>query len=311
MPDFLRETKDALSTLPVRAAFSRRAELAGIIAGAGYIEVAEARQMSLLVQSESLPLVRRTEFLLRALTGREPEVNLYAGAGQKNPLYSVMLREPKALVKLLKELGFMNSRGVLRETEVRSPESLLRQEEAKKAFLRGAFLAGGYLADPNQAYHFEIVVRSEERAEELAGLLQSLGLKGRRTLRRGTEVVYLKDSAGISDVLSLMGAMKSRLEWENVRILRSMKGQINRQVNCETANLEKAGRAGHEQAEAIRRIMDRGDFGELPVTLKQIALLRLADPDASLSELGERLEPPIGRSGVNHRLRKIMEIAGE
>ncbi len=310
MPDFLRETKEALSTLPVRAAFSRRAELAAIIAGAGYIDVSEARQMSLLVQSESLPLIRRTEFLLRALTGREPEVNLYAGAGQKT-LYSVMLREPKALVKLLKELGFMSSRGVLRETEVHSPESLLKNEEARKAFLRGAFLAGGYLADPNQAYHFEIVVRSEERAEELAGLLRELGVKARTTLRRGADLVYVKDSAGISDVLSLMGAMKSRLEWENVRILRGMKGQINRQVNCETANLEKAGRAGHEQAEAIKRIMDRGDFGELPVGLKQIALLRLADPDASLGELGERLDPPIGRSGVNHRLRKIMEIAGE
>ncbi|MBQ6428884.1 MAG: DNA-binding protein WhiA [Oscillospiraceae bacterium] len=311
MPDFSRDTKEALSVLPVRNAASRRAELAALTVGIGSIGLEEDGTLFLMLQSENLPAMRRADFLLRALTGSDPQVSLFHGAGQKNALYTIVLEEPASLKQLLKDLGFMNSRGVLRETSVPSPEAMLRRDEARKAFLRGAFLAGGYLSDPEQDYHLEIVMRSEERAQELRSVMQALGITARITHRKSVPLIYLKESEAISDVLGLMGAVRSRLAWENARVLHSMKGNINRQVNCETANLEKSVKAGAAQIDAIRRIEESEGLGALPPSLREVAKLRLAYPDASLQELGERMDPPLGKSGVNHRLRRIMELAGK
>ena len=306
---FSRDMKEALSRVAVKHKHCRLAELHALIAGIGTLAVQEDGRPILLLQSENLPAVRRADFLLRSL-GAGPDCSVFLSGKGRAPFYSLSLTE-ESLPGLLKELGFMSSRGVLREITVPAPASMLKNECCRRAFLRGAFLADGYVSDPESAYHMEIVPAGEARAKELQSLLESLGVRSRITLRKGRHLVYIKESEAISDVLSLTGAFQSRLEWENARVYRSIQGQVNRQVNCETANLAKTSKAGSEQAEAIRRLQEARGLSVLPPHLKEIALLRMEHPELSLQELGELLDPPVGKSGVNHRLRKIMEYAAE
>ena len=179
----------------------------------------------------------------------------------------------------------------------------------RRAYLRGAFLAAGSMSDPRKAYHFEIVCPSRERAEKICELMLRFSLEGKIVRRKRAYVVYLKEGAQIVDMLNIMGAHVSLLELENVRILKEMRNSVNRKVNCETANLSKTVSAAIRQVEDIEWIRRTIGLDSLPENLRDIAELRLEYPDAALAELGELLEPPVGKSGVNHRLRRIREIA--
>ncbi len=309
MTSFSAATKEALSVLPVKPAHCRRAELSAIASCIGLVDFDEDDRLLFVLQSESRPVMTRADFLLRSLTDEVPEASVIRGAGLRAPVLSLVMRKPKTLGKLLKELGFMTSKGVLREFSAPAPKTLYENECCRRAFLRGAFLAAGYIRDPNVDYHAELTAVSEARAEELKRLLESFGLPAKITHRKGTPVVYLKEAEAISDFLSVIGASKSRLEWENVRILRGIQGDVNRRVNCETANLKKTADAGMDQVRAIEKIERERGLRSLPDQLREIAEARLEHPDASLKELGALFDPPLGKSGVNHRLRKLMEIA--
>lgn len=306
---FTQDTKELLAVLPVKKPHCRRAELSALAASLGVVEVEEEGRLLLALQSENLSALSRCDYLVRTLSKGKPELSVLRGAGVRAPLYTLILREPGGAAELLKTLGFMTARGVLREPELAAPAHLLKEECCRRAFIRGAFLAGGFVSDPNASYHLEIVTRSEARSRELQGLLEGFGLSARVTERKNQSLVYVKDAESISDFLSLVGASRSRLEWENVRILRGIQGQVNRQVNCETANLSKTVNAGVKQIEAIRRIEREQGLEALPENLQEIARLRLENPELSLPELGALMEPPLGKSGVNHRLRRLMEIA--
>ncbi len=308
---FSQETKDILSVLPVKAVHCRKAELAAIIAGAGYYDIGEDGRLSLLLQSENPAVIRRSEFLIRSLTGMAPEVSVFTSPGGKAPVYSLLFRRQDRLSRLLTQLNFLSAKGVLREPGYPAQHTLLKNECCRRAFLRGSFLAGGFVSDPHSAYHLELLPVSEEREQELLEILSGFEIPAKSTLRKNNRVVYVKDSQGISDMLSLMGAFKSRLEWENVRILRGIQGRVNRQVNCETANLTKTVTAGAKQAAAIEKLEAAVGIRTLPEHLQEIALLRMEHPDVSLPELGEMLHPPAGKSAVNHRLRKLMQLAEE
>lgn len=179
----------------------------------------------------------------------------------------------------------------------------------KRAFLRGAFLAAGSMSDPSKSYHFEIVCDTPETAEYLKTLLSGFGMGAKIVQRKRNYVVYLKEGAQIVDVLNIMEAHISLLELENVRILKEMRNTVNRKVNCETANINKTVSAAVKQMEDITYIKDTIGFDKLPEGLKDVALTRLNYPEAALKELGALLETPVGKSGVNHRLRKLSEMA--
>ena len=186
-----------------------------------------------------------------------------------------------------------------------------RKECCVRACLRGAFLAGGTLSDPHRFYHFEISCKSESLAEEVQELIARLGIKAGIVTRKGTFVVYVKGSEGISDLLGYMGATKGMLEMENARIIREMRGNVNRKVNCETANIHKTANASARQIEDILLISEKSGIDSLPNGLDETARLRIEYPECSLQELGQLHDPPIGKSGVNHRLRRISAIAGK
>jgi hypothetical protein len=186
---------------------------------------------------------------------------------------------------------------------------LVQNTCCKKAFLRGAFLVGGSISDPAKSYHFEIVCTSREQAEQLRNILIDFETDAKIVERKGHFVVYLKEGSQIVDTLGSMGAFVSLMNLENVRILKEMRNSVNRKVNCETANISKTVNAAVKQVEDIERIRDTIGFDTLPPTLREIAQVRLEYPEAPLKELGTYLDPPVGKSGVNHRLRRLSEIA--
>lgn len=190
-------------------------------------------------------------------------------------------------------------------------EKLPKKTCCKKSYLRGAFLAAGSIANPQKIYHVEITCHDLNMALSLVRLLGDFKLNGRIAKRKNSFIVYLKEGENIVDFLNVIGAHKALMDLENVRILKEMRNSVNRIVNCETANLGKTVNASLRQIENIIYIRDNIGFDKLPAHLREIAEIRLKHTDASLKELGEILNPPIGKSGVNHRLNKLDKIAEE
>ena len=186
---------------------------------------------------------------------------------------------------------------------------LIQQSCCKRAYIRGAFLSSLSVSDPGKAYHFEIVCRTAAQSAQLQHAINSFDIDARIVPRKKNQVVYVKEGAHIVDLLNVMEAHTALMNLENVRIVKEMRNSVNRQVNCETANISKIVNAAVRQIEDIRLIQKNKGIESLPEHLKEIALLRLAYPDAPLKELGMYLNPPVGKSGVNHRLRRISEIA--
>ena len=181
----------------------------------------------------------------------------------------------------------------------------------KRAFIRGAFLASGSMTDPNKAYHFEIVCRTPEQASRLQELMREFETEPKVVERKNYYVVYLKEGSQIVDMLNVMEAYVSLMNLENVRILKEMRNSVNRQVNCETANISKTVNAAVKQIADIELIRDTEGLDSLPLPLREMAMVRMEYPEAPLKDLGQYMDPPVGKSGINHRLRKLSEIAEE
>lgn len=179
----------------------------------------------------------------------------------------------------------------------------------KRAFIRGAFMASGSMSDPNKAYHFEIVCRTPEQAARLQELMTEFEVEPKIIERKHHHVVYLKDGSQIVDMLNVMEAYVSLMNLENVRILKEMRNSVNRKVNCETANISKTVNAAVKQIADIELIQDTVGLDSLPMPLREMASVRLNHPEAPLKDLGAYMNPPVGKSGINHRLRKISAIA--
>ena len=189
---------------------------------------------------------------------------------------------------------------------------LIRKPDDRRAFLRGAFIAAGTISDPEKDYHFEIAAPDEHGAEIISQLLGDLDINARRFRRRdGKYIVYVKEHDGISLILNALGAHVAMMNFENIRIERELKGAVNRRLNCDTANINKAVSASMKQIADIELIRDSIGFDRLDDGLRSICEVRLANPDATLSEIAELMTPAIGKSGANHRFRKISKMAEE
>lgn len=186
---------------------------------------------------------------------------------------------------------------------------LIKNSCCQRAFLRGAFLCIGSMSDPQKSYHLEFVCTDEDKARQLQSVIQGFDIEAKIVLRKKYYVVYLKEGSGIVDLLNVCEAPVALMKLENMRIVKEMRNSVNRRVNCETANITKTVNAATRQIEDIEYIRDHYGLENLPETLRQMAEVRLENPDAPLKELGEYLDPPVGKSGVNHRLRKLSELA--
>ena len=188
-------------------------------------------------------------------------------------------------------------------------EVLLKSTCCRRAFIRGAFLAIGSISAPEKGYHLEFVTANEAKAKQLQSVIQSFDIEAKIVLRKKYHVLYMKESEAIVDLLNVMEAHIALMKLENMRILKELRNTVNRRVNCETANINKTLDSSRKQQEDILLLKEKYGLENLPIGLQQIAKMRLEEPEASLKELGKMLEPPIGKSGVNHRLRKLSEIA--
>ena len=190
----------------------------------------------------------------------------------------------------------------------RNPD-VYKEHICKRAFLRAAYLCVGSMSDPEKSYHLEFDCQTEEQALFLQQMINEFEIEAKIVERKKYHVVYLKDGSAICDLLNIMGAHVSLMNFENFRILKEMRNSVNRKVNCETANIAKTVSAASKQIQDIMLIQEEVGFAQLPQGLREIAELRLEYPEATLQELGDLLNPPVGKSGVNHRLRKLSEIA--
>ena len=197
------------------------------------------------------------------------------------------------------------------ENFLKIDEQQIDNIEDKKALIRGTFLGAGSVNNPENKYHLEMKFNTKENAEKMLNIISEFSIKFKPLNRGKKHSIYIKEGEEISNFLALIGANSSVLKFEDIRVKREMRGKVNRLVNCESANLNKTINASIQQIDAIKKLQEKNKFNKLDDNLKEIALLRLENPDMPLSELGKLLKNPVGKSGVNYRLKKIIEIANE
>ena len=189
--------------------------------------------------------------------------------------------------------------------------AMLEESCCRAAFLRGAFLAGGSVTDPRKGYHLELATSHHSVSREVLALMRELDQEPKSAQRKGNAVIYFKQSEKIEDFLTCVGAPLAAMEVMNAKLERDLRGKVNRRVNCDAANLDKAVEAAMAQVEAIRRLEKAGTLITLPDKLREVAALRLAHPEDTLAQLAQRCDPPITKSALNHRLRKLVELGRE
>ncbi|NLY44189.1 MAG: DNA-binding protein WhiA [Clostridiaceae bacterium] len=307
---FSSRTKNELCRLPRGSDCCCTAELMGIICFAGEVKQ-NKEEMILRVSTENASVARRFFSLVKWVFGVQAIVNIRKKKTPKHAnSYNLYLKDRDTVEKVLLELGLVNSDTYAGNSVVfRINQEITAFNCCKRAFLRGAFLGGGSITDPEKSYHLELVTHHYLLNKDLYNILQEFGFDAKTVLRKSNYVTYFKGSENIVDFLNIIGAHKSLMALENIRIVKEMRNNVNRMVNCETANLEKTVSASVKQIDSIQFIDKTIGLGKLPKALQEIAQLRMEHREASLKELGEMLNPPIGKSGVNHRLRKLCNIA--
>ena len=276
--------KELLGQVP-RSRHCQLAELAGIINMDGAIDKDTG---CLVLESENELVIHKYEVLMKKA------FSVDAGS----PLTQ---SDTKRIMSALK----------LEKTGYAADGLILMQTCCKRAYLRGVFMAAGSISNPQKSYHFEIVCKSSSQAEQIQEILKGFDTDAKIVGRKSHYVVYLKEGSNIVDCLNVMEAYVSLMNLETVRILKEMRNSVNRKVNCETANIKKTVNAAVKQIEDIELIRDKTGLEKLPDVLKETARLRLEYPEATLNELGGYFDPPVGKSGVNHRLKKLSAIAEE
>lgn len=309
---FSSEVKEELSQQMSNAQHCRIAEIAAIISMCGSVAIDVEGKYSVRVRTETAATAKKYKQLLWKTFHIDTEISAKTNAYSKNvQTYTINVRDNQEAMKVLQATKLIDNDGEIEENLSITNNIVVLKDCCKRAFVRGAFMAAGSMNDPNKSYHFEIKCSNKNKSQQLINLLNNFNIEAKTVARKGSYVVYIKEGEGIVDVLNVMEAYVSLMEMENIRILKGMSNYYNRQVNCETANIKKTVTTACRQIDAINYIIDNYGIGYLPDKLQDIAMVRIENPDVSLQELGQMLEPPLGKSGVNHRLRKICRIADE
>ena len=288
------------------------AETAAIISMCGKVIFDEKDHVRIEIHTENVTVARKYFTLLKKTYNINTDISIrHSSSLNKNRSYVLSVNDDETARKILMTCRLMKPFGVIEEDFSISDSLIIQRECCKRAFIRGAFLAAGSVSDPVKTYHFEIVCLSEAKAKQLQMIMETFNINARVIKRRKYFVVYVKDSSQVVDLLNIMGADNALMDMENVRIVKDMRNNVNRKVNCETANINKTVSAAVKQIEDIRFIQMSSAFDELPESLQEMAELRVRYPEATLAELGQLLDTPVGKSGVNHRLKKISLFADE
>lgn len=306
---FSNEIKNELAHIENPKRCCQVAELAGVVRMDGTILIGSKNGVGLELVTENAAVARKAFKSLKQLFQVETMITVQRLTRlKKNNLYQVRVPGQARVREILNALGLMKD-GLMYNPEI--SEKLVKKECCRRSYLRGVFLGAGSLSDPENGYHLEIVANSEEYASSLVHLIETFGLHPKISSRKNVLLVYLKESEQIADFLNIIGAHQALLELENIRIQKSMRNQVNRLVNCETANMNKTVDAACRQAVNIAFIQKCVGLDSLNDSLRAVAEARLEHPEVSLKELGALMDPPLGKSGINHRMRKLEEKAEE
>ena len=293
MISFSGTVKEELEQQYSKVRHCQMAEIAGIISQLGRVKNDENSPGIIQVSSENIAIIRKLFTLLKKAfkmkVVQEVRTNLSGGKGR---LYTIKIPFTNSFYKMC-----MN------------PD--LTHSCCKRAYIRGVFLCSGSIADPHKSYHLEIVCSDQGKAHKVEEVINSFEMDAKIIDRKNHFVVYLKEGSQIVDLLNVMEAHNALMEFENVRILKEVRNSVNRKVNCETANINKTVSAAVKQIEDIEFLASVVGLENLPQSLEEMARVRVEYPDAALKELGDLLTPPVGKSGVNHRLRKLGILANE
>lgn len=285
------------------------AELAAVLNMCGHIAI-NHEKICVKIQTENPVAARKYFTLLKKTFNIDSEVLIRRNSQlKKNRIYMLFINNNEQARKMLQACGILYFENGRETVSRKIDELVVNSMCCKRAYIRGAFLASGSISDPEKMYHLEFACLDKLYSENLRDLINSFGLDAKIVQRKEHFVVYIKEGEQIVDLLNIMEAHKALMDLENIRILKDMRNNVNRKVNCETANLNKTVNAAVKQIEDIELILKKMDLSQLPQSLSNIISIRMDYPDASLRELGQMLEPPVGKSGVNHRLRKLAEIA--
>ncbi len=297
--------KDELCRIELNDECCKKSEIFGVVLS-GNLFLHEKDSRNIKVITENAAFARRLYTAVRKVYGMSPEVSIRRSSKLKKHIsYSIIFASMQMINKILYDFEI----SAFNEDDLFPINTTLKKVCCKKSFLRAVFLSGGSVSDPEKTYHLEIATRNKKCTEIIKEILKDYGINVKIIIRKGNYVAYIKEGENIVDFLNIIGAHGALMEFENVRILKDMRNSVNRIVNCETANLEKTVNASVRQAENIKLIESTMGIKNLPENLIDIANLRLEYSELSLKELGEMLTPKLGKSGVNHRLRKLDEIA--
>lgn len=304
---FSAQVKDELAHLPVQQTCCSRMEVAALLRACGRISIGASNHLACTVTTDHSPVARRFIRMVKSEFELQTEVLVMRRRRlRKNLAYVVRIPHQPGLVEMLKTLGFLDEEGRLSDW---SDLPSLEHDHCRRAYLRGSFMGTGWVSSPERQHHLEMTTTATEAADAVGQILFRYGIPVRVAYRKESLVLYVKDAEYITRFLGLVGASQSLLWYEDVRAMKEMKNLVNRQVNAETANLTKTVDAAARQVEALERLRAAGGLDQLSDALRELALLRLSHPDASLKELGELCNPPVGKSGINHRMRQLMRIA--
>ena len=294
---FSFDAKNELCRLPVQKLCCARAEAYGILL---YCNTFSAAEVRIITENPNfaarLPKLFHRAFNLRF--DRQPEPG---AAGQM----VFQITERRKLERITDMLGYDPRQNLVLHINF----AMLEEDCCRASFLRGVFFAGGSITDPLKRYHLELTTSHQQASRELEVLLRESGYPPKSVSRNGSFVTYFKQSDQIEDFLTLIGAPVAAMNVMSAKMEKDLRNSVNRRLNCDSANLDKAVLAAQEQLEAIRRLRAAGRLEQLPDKLKETAALREAHPELSLSELAETVDPPVTKSCMSHRLRKLMKLA--
>lgn len=309
---FSGRVKEELGKQVSQARHCQLAEFAALFLLCGKVRRRSGGGISLEIHTENLTVAQKSYMLLKMAFDTSIEIRIRNHSLKSyTPAYYLVIRDQAAAMQILKAVKLLD------ESESRwgdfagIPYRLVQNTCCKRAYLRGVFMAAGSVTNPKKGYHLEIAVSSARFCRQLQEIVVSFGIEAKIVERKKYYVLYVKEGSLIVDFLNIMEAHLALMEFENIRILKDVRNSVNRQVNCETANINKTVTAAARQIEDIRYIERRKGFRQLNDGLREIAELRLDYPDSSLTELGQMLSKPLGKSGVNHRLRKLSDIAAQ
>lgn len=288
-----------------------RAEFNSLFKMAGKIET-NNNESILKFTTENAAVARRIFKLVKIIYDTKVETEIKKNYRlNKNTSYNIEIRDKFVIEKILKDKKLLDEKTIFKNASYKLSSILLESRENKRAYIRGGFLGGGSISNPERSYHIEFVSKDEEFSKDLMEVINTFDLDSKIIKRKDNFVIYLKEADQISDLLNIIGAHQALLEFENIRILKDVRNDTNRLVNCETANLNKVVNASMRQVENILLIDRKIGLKNIPENLRDISEIRLNNRHMSLKEIGELLDPPISKSGVNHRFRKLDKLADD